>query len=357
MDNHQAIHAMTRRTFMRRAMQSAAGLAAVGSLSGLLEACAAPATPAPPTPVPVQKVKVQLAWIEDATWAALYASETQGYAKEEGIEQDFLPGGPQVDPIQAVAGGAAPFGFIGGLNQLILARSNGIPVKAFGTLWQSLPFGLISLASNPIKTPKDAIGKKIGLQSGSRSTWALILAANNLTESQMTIVPVGVDPTPLVSGQVDGYWGTATGQLITLKSQGVQAQMMYMADSGVPGYGEMMIAPEKTLQDQEDLLVRWLKAAIKGGQYYIGHTDELAQYVVTRSPSLNLKLDVQQATARQLADVLQSPLTKSKALYWMDQAVATNLVDIMLRAGQIRTKIDANDLMTLTILQKATGLS
>lgn len=359
MNNHSRNSVMTRRAFLRQA----AGLAAAGSVGSLLAACAGPLTIPAPAPAPAatnppapQAVKVQLAWIEDVTWAALYAAETQGYAKEVGLAQEFLPGGPQVDPIQAVAGGAAPFGFVGGLNQLILARANGIPVKAFGTLWQRLPFGLISLAANPIKTPKDAIGKKIGLQSGARSTWALIMAANDLKEDQMTIVPVGVDPTPLVSGQVDGYWGTATGQLLTLKAQGLAVDMMFMADAGVPGYGEVMVAPEKTLQEQQDLLVRWLKAVIKGGQYYIGHTDELAEFVVKRSPSLNLNLDVQKASAKALAEVLQSPMTQSKSLYWIDPTVATNLVDIMQRAGQIKSKVETSDLVTTAVLEKAMAM-
>lgn len=378
MDDQRQLH-ITRREFLRYAALSSTGLAA----AGILGACATPPTAVPPTSAavapttvpptaappasaptstaaptaaPIQKVKVQLNWIENSQWGPLLAAEKEGYAKEVGLEQEFLPGGPQVDPIQAVAGGTAPFGIIGGLNQLVLARAGGIPVKGFGAMWQNLPFGVISLAAKPIKTPKDAIGKKIGLQSGARSTWSLILAANNMTEDQMTIVPVGVDPTPLVSGQVDGYWGTATGQLIALKSQGVQVEMMYMADAGAPGYGSVVFALEKTLQEQEDLLVRWLKAAIKGGQYYLTHADDIGDYTVKRAPSLNLKVDDEKAQARALVDFVQSPLTKSKALFWMDPAVATTLVDVMLRAGQIKAKIDAKDLLTTTVLEKATGL-
>ena len=351
MESNQRPLAMTRRAFLRYAALSSAGLAAAGSLTSILAACAAPPPPAPPA-----KVKVQLNWVENSQWGPLLAAEKEGYAKEAGVEQELLPGGPQVDPIQAVAGGTAPLGIIGGLNQLVLARAGGIPVKGFGAMWQNLPFGLISLAAKPIKTPKDTIGKKIGLQSGARSTWALIMAANNMTEDQMTIIPVGVDPTPLVSGQVDGYWGTATGQLIALKSQGVQVEMMFMADAGAPGYGSVFFALEKTLQEQEDLLVRWLKAVIKGGQYYLTHPDEIGEYAVKRSPSLNLKVDDEKAQARALVDFCQSPLTKSKALYWMDPAIATNLVDVMLRAGQIKAKLETKDILTTAILEKATGL-
>ncbi len=378
MDSNQRQLIITRRMFLRYAALSSAGLATAGILAACAPPTAAPPTSAPiapttvpptsapptsaptsaiaPTVVPIQKVKVQLNWIENSQWGPLLAAEKEGYAKELGLEQEFLPGGPQVDPIQAVAGGTAPLGVIGGLNQLVLARAGGIPVKGFGAMWQNLPFGLISLSSKPIKTPKDTIGKKIGLQSGARSTWALIMAANNMTEDQMTIVPVGVDPTPLASGQVDGYWGTATGQLIALKSQGLQVEMMYMADAGAPGYGSVIFALEKTLQEQEDLLVRWLKAAIKGGQYYLTHADEIGDYTVKRAPSLNLKVDDEKAQARALVDFVQSPLTKSKSLFWMDPMIVTNLVDVMSRAGQIKAKIETKDLLTSAILEKATGL-
>ena len=215
MEPNRRKRGISRREFLQQLAVLGVGATATGSLSTLLAACSSPPTAAPtagptaaPTAMPIEDVSIQLDWIETIGWGPFFAAEQQGYATEVGLKQIFIPGGPQVDPLQAIAGGSAPIGITGGLNQLVLARSNGLPLKGFGAMTQRLPFGLISLSDNPITTPQDAIGKRVGLQTGARSTWALILAANNMTEDQMTIVSVGVDPTPLVNGEVDGYWGT-----------------------------------------------------------------------------------------------------------------------------------------------------
>ena len=46
----------------------------------------------------------------------------------------------------------------------MLARSAGIPVKAFAAGYQKHPFTYFSLADNPIRTPEDMIGKTIATQ-------------------------------------------------------------------------------------------------------------------------------------------------------------------------------------------------
>jgi NitT/TauT family transport system substrate-binding protein len=355
---------LSRRTFLKQFAAYGAGATALSALPGLLAACS-PATPgataAPtisavtlaPTAIPIVDFKVQLNWIETIGWGAFFAAEQQGFDLENGIRQEFIPGGPQIDPIQAVAGGAAHMGIAGGLNQHILARANGLPIKAFGTMHQRLPFGLISFTDNPIRTPQDAVGKRVGLQSGARSTWALIMSANGMSEEQMTIIPVGVDPTPLVSGEVDGYWGTANGQLIALRNQGLDVDIMLMSDAGVPGYGTVFIAPDRVLNEQHDLLVRWLKGTIHGGRYFLDNREAIAEYTVQREPELNLNLQDMKDQAEASAPFFESPLTAEKGMFWMDPAVAENLVQVMLDSGQIEAAVDVDDLMTTSVLEAA----
>ena len=79
---------------------------------------------------------------------------------------------------------------------------------------------------------------------------------------------------------------------------------MLMGDAGVPGYGTVYVAPDDVMQSQQDLLVRWLTAVTKGGQYFIAHPEEIAQYTVDRAPDLNLVLDDQKTQAVQLVPYL-----------------------------------------------------
>ncbi|MHB8620023.1 MAG: ABC transporter substrate-binding protein, partial [Chloroflexota bacterium] len=112
----------------------ASASAKTAASSAPASASAKPAASSAPAASPAGKVtdvKVQLLWIEDVEFGGNFAVTKQGYDKAVGLKQTLIPGGPQLNAIQAVAGGAAPIGIIGGSDALIQARSNGIPVKAF----------------------------------------------------------------------------------------------------------------------------------------------------------------------------------------------------------------------------------
>ncbi len=360
---------MTRRTFIRRAGQLGVGAIGLGSVMTVLDACSAgSATGAPSSsagaarasasaapPAALQAVKVQLLWIEDVEFAGLYAASSQGFLKAAGLSQTLIPGGPQINAIQSVAGGAAPIGLIGSTDQMIQARANGVPVKMIAATFQTGPFGVMSLASAPIKTPSDLVGKKIGLQAGGRPTFSEMLSASGLTASQMTIVPVGTDPTPLVSGQVDGFWSYAFNQPLELAAKGIKTTMLLASTAGVPDYGDVIFTLDDVLQKNEALLVSWLRAAVQGWQYALANPAAMAKETVDQSPSLKLSLSQQTAQASAQVPFLTSALTKAKGLLWIDPSSVSKSIDLNLKTGQIKSAVNVNDVMTTTILEKAFG--
>lgn len=344
---------LTRRAFLANAAKLASGVAVTGALGGLLSACSSAKGSVASSAGALAHINIQLLWTEDVEFGGELAMDSQGYAKKLGFIQHLIPGGPEVNSIQAVAGGSAPIGLIGANNNIAQARDTGIPIKAIAVTFQKLPSGLLSLASKPIKTPHDAIGKRIGLQAGARPDWAEILAVNKIPESSMTIVPVGVDPSVLVTGQVDGYWSYAFDQPLILKAQGIDTYMMLSGDAGVPGYGDVIFATETALANQEALLVRWLRGAIMGWKYFIENPATVASYTVHRSPSLNLVESEQIAEARAQVPYLESTLTKQKGLLWFDPAVFTQGAQLMYETGQLKSVPTASEMVDTSILAKA----
>ena len=295
---------------------------------------------------------VQLNWIETGDFASLFLAEKLGLDVAQGIKQSFVPGGPQVDPVQSVAGGTAPVGLGGAITQAALARSNGIPVKVIGAFFRSSPVGLISLAGNPIKTPQDAVGKRIGLQGGARLPWSIILREAGLSEDQMTIVPVAGDITPLVSGQIDGYWGTAVNQHITLKLQGIDNHIMTRNTIGAPEHFLTIFAMEQTLAERGDDIVAWLKAMIAGQQGVIDNPDEAAAYVVERSPSLQLNAEQQRQQVNGSLEFVQPPGRELPLLAVDMEGAETSLEQI--RAMDIlAAPVELDDLIDQSFVERA----
>jgi NitT/TauT family transport system substrate-binding protein len=310
---------------------------------------AAVIAPAPSTPA---SLKVQIG-VQNVEFAGTFEADQQGYLKAENLAQDLLATGPNVAPVTVVSGGGANLGVLGGADSLIKARASGIPVKAFGVILQKAPSGLMSLASNPIKTAKDAVGKRIGLQSGARGPWSTILQLNGLEEKQMTIVPVEFDPAPLVNGQVDGFWSYAFNQPLALQSKGLETVMLIAYDAGYKYYGDVLFATDQVIKDQEDTLVRWLRATVKGWEYTVAHPEEAARFTVDRSPELGLNVDQQVAQNNAQIDYVTSDLTRANGMLWMDPATWQAGIDILDKLGQLSTPIKVDDIQTTTILEKA----
>ena len=110
-------------------------------------------------------VTLRLKWLNQAQFAGFYVAKEKGYYKAEGLDVNIQPGGPDFPAVQMVAGGNEQFG-VTGADQILIARSKGVPVVALAVIYRRNPFVLFSLAKSGIKTPADYVGKKVGVKIG-----------------------------------------------------------------------------------------------------------------------------------------------------------------------------------------------
>jgi NitT/TauT family transport system substrate-binding protein len=183
---------ISRRAFLRRA--SAVTLALGGTI---------PRAPAAAKP---ESVSMRLGWLANAQYAGDFVALDKGWFKERGIELKIDPGGPSIDPISLTANGSSTIGNVASIAAMFLARSNGLPVKAFAAALQRHPFAFITLDKS-INSPKDFVGKKIGIQATARPLINAVIAKYQLPREQVQVQVIGSDTTPLKTGQVDVITG------------------------------------------------------------------------------------------------------------------------------------------------------
>ena len=119
----------TRREFMQVAA-ALGGAAATYSFIGVTPAAAQ--TPA--------KVRMQLGWLASNGILGEVVAQKKGFYAEQGVELEIVPGGPNVDGVAGVAAGQSLLGTVSSSPSVMLARSAGIPVKAFAAGYQKHPF-------------------------------------------------------------------------------------------------------------------------------------------------------------------------------------------------------------------------
>ena len=113
----------------------------------------------------LQPVNMQLGWITGGNQIGEVVAKRLGYFEQEKINFAIQAGGPNIDGVAIVASGRYEVGQVSSSPSLMLAASQGIPVTCFAVGAQEHPYAFFSLPRAPIRTPKDMIGRKIGVQA------------------------------------------------------------------------------------------------------------------------------------------------------------------------------------------------
>ena len=346
---------MSRRAVLR------GGILTSGLMLGapLLAACssgssAAPAktTPAKTTPAKTAAVgagTLRLPWLETVEFAGPFIADANGYYKAAGFSSFTLtPGGPTATPVETeLVAGKALFG-ISTPDLAASAVVKGAGLKIIGATFQKNPYAVVSLASKPISTPQDMIGKKIGVAALDESAWTAFLKANSIDPASITTVPVQEDPTPLTTGTVDGWLGYITDQPITLRSKGFTVETFLLADYGYALSGDVYEVTETTITEHRDAVKAFLRSQIMGWQKALADP-ALGATLAAQKYGKNLGLDVaeQTLTAKAENTLVLTADTRKNGLF----TITPELIDGNITALKLGgTTVTAEQLFDLSLL-------
>ena len=358
----QGTQAKPATSLTRRDLLRAGGALSLGALgAGIVAACGGPTAapspsapapgPATATPKPPQPVSMRLGWLANSQYAGDFVALDKGFYKERGIDLRIDPGGPNIDPVSLAASGSNTIGNVASIAAMFLARSNGIPVRAFATALQRHPFAFITLDPK-INSPQDFVGKKIGIQATARPLIDAVIAKYQLPRDKIQITVIGADTVPLKTGQVD----IITGWVIDapqMAAVGPGAKTLLLWDLGIRLYAFTYFASEDVFKDRSDMLAEFVAASAKGWEYAADHVDEATD--ITLKYAKDLKRDLELETWRQEAPFLWSATTKEKGWGWMEPQVWDDAIGVYNGLGLLKAPITSKDAMTQDILQRATA--
>ena len=297
-------------------------------------------------------IAVQLSWIKNIEFAGEYFATTKNYYTDAGFSKvELLAGGASGTSAEsALATGKA---FVGLSAPTITAPAinKGAPLKIVGTTYQKNPFCIVSIDKDPIKTPQDMVGKKIGVQTGGNEViFAALLKANNIDPKSVKIVPVGFDPTVVTTGQVAGFMAYITNEPILLASKGFKVETFLLADYNLPLVAETFTVLQESIDKDRDKVKAYLTAEIKGWKDAVASPADSATLAVTNfGKDQKLVQDEQLKEATAQNDLIVSADTKANGLFTMtDELIAQN-IEALGRAG---TPITADKLFDLSLLKE-----
>jgi NitT/TauT family transport system substrate-binding protein len=222
-------------------------------------------------------VTLQLKWIHQAQFAGYYVAQELGYYQEENIELSILPGGPEVDYFQVLEDGKADFA-VARPEGIFLERAEGNLITAVAVIYQINPFLLVSKQGSGITSPEDFPGKVVALAgTGSNVQFDAMLKNLEIDPDTINFVPFEFDYKPFVEGEVDVLPSFAAGSLLDVEQLGIPLNYIWPSDYGVDWYSDTLVVADRLLDENPELVERFVRATLQGHQYAFTHPEEAAE--------------------------------------------------------------------------------
>lgn len=299
---------------------------------------------------PPAQVTVQLRWVHQAQFVGFYTADQMGFYTEENIDVNLIPGGPDTPPDRIVAdlvSGETDFAILSGA-QLLEARDQGEPIVAIAVVFQKDPYVYASLKDSGIERPQDLVGKKVMVPADGEVQHNALLGKMDIDPSTIEMIPYQRDVTPLTSGQIDAMMVYRTGGLgLAFDEAGTELNWIWMDNYGIHLIADTLVASETLIQQNPDLVERFLRATLQGWQYAIENQDQGVEFTLHYDPALSKDLQ------KWMIEV-QTPLihTGEVKIGWMDRELWVQTYNILKEAGVIEKEIDIDKVFTMQFLEE-----
>jgi ABC-type nitrate/sulfonate/bicarbonate transport system substrate-binding protein len=299
------------------------------------------------------KATLQMGWIANVENAGEFVAADKGYYTDAGLDLELTPGGPGISVEPLVVAGTALVG-LSQPDNVARAREQGAKIKVVATTFQRNPAAVMSLASNPVPTPQDLVGKKLGIQQSGVPIYDAFFTSISVDPKEIEYVPVQFDPAPLVSGEVDAFVSFQTNQPIQLAQQGIETVTFLLADYGFNLFTDSFVVAEESLanEDKRSTILKILDATFRGWKDAIADPEMAARLVVENyGKSLNLDLDAQILTLKAQIPLIVTDETQANGLGTMsDDGIQTNIETL----GRSGIEATAEDIFDTSLLAELT---
>lgn len=240
------------------------------------------------------ELTLQLKWVTQAQFAGYYVAADKGFYAEEDLEVEIKPGGPDIAPVQVLAGGGADV-VLDWMPSALASREKGLPLVNIAQPFKSSGMMLTCRKDSGIATPADFKDKTLGVWFFGNEypflSWMSKLGIpTDGSAGGVTVLKQGFNVDPILTKQADcvstmtynEYWqiidaGLTPDDLVVFKYE----------DEGVSTLEDGIYVLEDQLADPEfkDKMIRFVRASMKGWKYAEENPEEAAEIVLDNDAS------------------------------------------------------------------------
>jgi len=240
------------------------GLTRRTALTGLAGASAVAALPRKAKAAPT-KITFLTSWFAEAEHGGFYQAKALGLYEKAGLDVTIKMGGPQVNGMQLLTGGAADI-VVGYDIQVLKSIENGLPVTTIGACFQFDLQGVMTHADVPsIAALK---GHKVLIAASSHQTyWPWLKQRFGFTDDMAGVDTFNLQPFLLDKTlAMQGYPSSEPFEAAQMKEP---VNFYLFADAGYPPYGTTMVTTNAFLEKNPEAAAAFVKESLEGWAEYL----------------------------------------------------------------------------------------
>lgn len=226
-------------------------------------------------------------------FAPWMVAQARGYYEQEGLKVNFVSGRGGVDVAKQIgAGNAVVGGAIG--DTPIIARAQGIPVKAVAVLGQGSLMALVSHKDERIESPRELKGRTVTTISYTDTTYYALLGMLSkvgLTKNDVNIQaagPAGV--WQQFAAKKAAAMAAVPDWTVAAMEAGAQVDIL-PADIYFKSMAQAILAADDTIQKNPQLIQKLVRATLKGMKDIMADPKAAAAVYVKHVPAHQGKED------------------------------------------------------------------
>jgi len=231
---------------------------------------------------PLIPVTLVLNWYPEAEHGGYYAAEVHGYYQAAGLDVRIIPGGPNAQVLQQVAGHSVTFG-VENADRVLLARAAEADVVAVMAPLQTSPRCLMVHRKSGI-TRYDQL-KNMTLALSSSAPWVEYLKRRAPLEG-VRIVPYAGSVAQFLLDPNYAQQAYIFSEPFVAEKQGGDPHCLLLSDLGYNPYTSVLITHGDTARDDPELVRRMTAASVRGWQTYLERPDETNRHIGRLNPQM-----------------------------------------------------------------------
>ena len=217
-------------------------------------------------------VDLLIDWKPGPTYAGFYIAHENGAFKQRGLDVRIVEGHGANVSAEMIGAGKEYWIGSSSASATAIGRSHELPIRSLAVYYRRSPTVLYSRAEDRIDAPRDLIGKRVGLVSGSTTVdeYRAMLAANRIDRKRIKEVEVDWSSQPLLDRTVDALLDYEELAPAELQSQGKRIAVMRLADFGLRTYSLNLIVNEMAyLTQARQQTARQIEDAVQEGYQFV----------------------------------------------------------------------------------------